>query len=486
MKNKKLFILGMCFLSSLSTLTSLVSCGEQSDNDPYTITFSHTFGGANRTAMESAIADFTKIVKKKEGIELNVVLNYEGGYNEIEAKIEKTFAAGGQPTIAVAYPDHVADYKSLETDDKKFVVDLSEYINDPEVGLTKEEEYNPGLNGIDDIVPSFYEEGTQYAEEGVYSFPLMKSTEIMLFNYNIVDMILNDMNIPHKDGVEAYLNSITWNEFIDILKYERENITKYYSNYSSDNIVYPLAYDSDSNLFISQSFQRDISYISMKNNKGSIDFNNEKSKAMVKEFKELYDDNILITKGTNNNKYTSDLFTSNNCTFLVSSTGGTGYNDPSGAFNKVGVCKIPTYSKDESRMKYVSQGVTLTLLNNTKLSDETNKTRIKYAWKLLKYLTSSQVNAELALASEGYIPARYSSYETEDYAAYLEESDFMPRTAKAVINEINGNYFNYPVFKGTANCREQVGGIITQVLLDKKDIDTAFNDAYSLAEIGLM
>ena len=62
----------------------------------------------------------------------------------------------------------------------------------------------------------------------------------------------------------------------------------------------------------------------------------------------------------------------------------------------------------------------------------------------------------------------------------------MPRTAKAVINEINGNYFNYPVFKGTANCREQVGGIITQVLLDKKDIDTAFNDAYSLAEIGLM
>ncbi len=486
MKNKSLFILGTCLLSNLLTLTSLVSCSEKSDDDPYTITFMHTFGNTNKTTIEGKVKDFTNIVEKKEGIKLNVVMDYGGTYSDIETKIEKTFAAGGQPTIAVAYPDHVANYKSLETAGKKFVVDLNDYINDPEIGLTKEEEYNPGLNGIDDVVPSFYDEGTQYAEEGVYSFPLMKSTEIMLFDYNRVDSILNDMSIPHKDGVEAYLNSITWDEFVDILEYEIKNITKYYTSYSSDNIVYPLAYDSDANLFISQSFQRDIPYISMKDNKGSVDFNNDSSKEMVKEFKELYDEGILITKGTNENKYTSDLFKSAQCTFLVSSTGGTGYNDASSAMKKIGVCKIPTYSKNPERMKYVSQGVTLTLLNNTKISDETNKTRLKYAWKLIKYLTSSEVDAEIAMSSEGYIPVRYSSYESEDYAAYLKESDFMPRAASSVINEINGNYFNYPVFKGTANCREQVGGIITQVLLGKKDVDTAFNDAYSLVEIGLM
>lgn len=488
MKNRKLMILGVCLLSSLSTLTSLVSCGDGSDQDPYTITFMHTFGATNKITVESKVNKFISLVEKNEGITLKVNMEYGGGYSDVEAKIEKTFSTGGQPTIAVAYPDHVAQYKSLETADKKFVVNLSDYINDSEIGLTKEETYNPGLKGVDDIVPSFYEEGTKYSEEGVFSFPFLKSTEIMFFDYNRVDNILNDMNILHSDGVEAYLNSITWNEFVDILKFEKEHITNYYTGYDANdpsNIVYPLAYDSDSNLFISQSYQRDIPYVSMNNGKGSIDFNNDSAKSMVKEFKDLYDDKVMVTKGTNDNKYTSDLFKNVQATFLISSTGGSGYNDPQGNIKKIGVCKIPSYSKDAERMKYVSQGVTLALLNNTKLSDEANKTRLKYAWKLVKYLTSSDVAAEIAMSTEGYIPTRYSSYQCDDYEAYLTETDFMPRTAKAVIEDIKGNYFNYPVFKGTANCRDQVGGIITQTLLGKKSIDEAFSDAYSQAQIGL-
>ena len=488
MKNRKIAILGVCLLSTMLTLTSLVSCGGGADEDPYTITFMHTFGATVKNTVQSYIDKFVKIVEKKEGVKLNVEMDYGGGYSDVEAKVEKTFATGGQPTIAVAYPDHVAQYKSLETKDKKFVVNLEDYINDSTIGLTKEEEYNPGSKGIEDIVPSFYEEGTKYAEEGVYSFPFLKSTEIMLFDYNKADSILTDMGIAHGSGVEAYMNSITWSEFVNILKYEREHITNYYPNYSttdSSTKVHPLAYDSDANLFISQSYQRDIPYVSMSNGKGSIDFNNDQAKTMVKEFKGLYDDGVLVTKGTNDNKYTSDLFKNLQCTFLVSSTGGTGYNDASTNIKKIGVCKVPSYSKDAERMKYVSQGVTLTLLNNTKLTDETNKTRLKYAWKLVKYLTSGEVSAEIALGTEGYIPARYSAYTSEDYAYYLTESDFMPRAANAVINQIKGNYFNYPVFKGTANCRDQVGGIITQTLLGKKDVDTAFIDAYNSAMIGL-
>ena len=61
----------------------------------------------------------------------------------------------------------------------------------------------------------------------------------------------------------------------------------------------------------------------------------------------------------------------------------------------------------------------------------------------------------------------------------------MPRCANVVANEINGNYFNYPVFKGTARARDNVGGIITQVFLGQKDIDKAFADAESDANIGM-
>ena len=162
-----------------------------------------------------------------------------------------------------------------------------------------------------------------------------------------------------------------------------------------------------------------------------------------------------------------------------SSTGGTSYNDASSSLNGgIGVCKIPTYSKE--REKYVSQGVTLCMLNNTKIGEENNKTRLKYAWRLIKYLTSTEVCADISLDSAGYIPCRYSSYTCENYADYLstQDTDFMPKVASKVINEINGNYFNYPVFKGTEKVREQVGWVVTNVLLGSQSMNDAFETAY--------
>ena len=103
----------------------------------------------------------------------------------------------------------------------------------------------------------------------------------------------------------------------------------------------------------------------------------------------------------------------------------------------------------------------------------------------MKYLTSEEVNIDICMSSNGYAPVRESCYTNEVYASYLEESDFMPRCAKVVAEEINGNYFNYPVFKGTATARDQVGGIITQVLLGEKDIDKAFADAEEQTNIAM-
>ena len=54
----------------------------------------------------------------------------------------------------------------------------------------------------------------------------------------------------------------------------------------------------------------------------------------------------------------------------------------------------------------------------------------------------------------------------------------MPKVASKVINEINGNYFNYPVFKGTEKVREQVGWVVTNVLLGSQSMNEAFETAY--------
>ena len=277
------------------------------------------------------------------------------------------------------------------------------------------------------------------------------------------------------------MNSISWDEFIDLLKFTADNLNKY-----GDGLITPMVYDSDANLFIGQSFQREIPYVSMENGVGSIDFNNPQAKAMVQELKDCYDQGLFLTKGTNDNEYGSNTFTNMECIFTVGSTGGAGYNDPgtAGGF-EVGIAKVPSAAKDEEHTKYVSQGVTLTMLRNNSLSAEVNDARARIAWQLMKYLTSEEVNIDICMSSNGYAPVRESCYTNEVYASYLEASDFMPRCAKVVAEEINGNYFNYPVFKGTATARDQVGGIITQVLLGEKDIDKAFADAEEQTNIAM-
>ncbi len=475
MKHKKILLLGVTLLS-LASIASLSSCNDEA-NSPYTIVFQHTFGQEVRNSVERWCNKFVKIVKEQDNVDISIKMDYAGNYSDCVKKTTNKISTGDLPTITVAYPDHVAIYKALEKKEKRIVVPLDSYIEDPEIGLTKEKAYNPNLLGTEDIVDSFLDEGRQYTEEGTYSFPFQKSTEIMLFDKARVEQIIVDMGKSITTSVEDYLNSITWNEFVEILRFEKKNIERYYPTNSSK--VYPFAYDSDANLFITQSYQRDIPFISMKDGKGVCDFNNEKAKEMVNELKGLYEEGLLLTKGTNEGEYTSDLFKELGCTFVASSTGGTSYNDASSSLNGgIGVCKIPTYSKE--REKYVSQGVTLCMLNNTKIGEENNKTRLKYAWRLIKYLTSTEVCADISLDSAGYIPCRYSSYTCENYADYLDtqNTDFMPKVASKVINEINGNYFNYPVFKGTEKIREQVGWIVTNVLLGSQTMDNAFTTAY--------
>ena len=474
-KFKKKLLSGVILCSSLLT----ASCGNDGTNaDGNTIYFWHTFGQDIMGIVQNKIEDFEEIYEAENNVDIKIEFEYQGGYDEIKKKISQGLAAGNIPTIAVAYPDHVADYLAEETEGSEWVYDLEPFFNDPEIGFGAQEDLNPSLKGSEDFVPSFLEEGTQYIKKGTYSLPLMKSSEILLYNANTLSAVLKDYGV--NENVTDYMNNITWSEFIDLLSFCANNLSKY-----GNNLRTPLIYDSDGNFYIGQSFQRNIPYVSMKDGKGSIDFDNNQAKAMVQEFKEWYDEGLFLTKGTNNNEYGSDSFTANECIFTIGSTGGTGYNDPGAAGFQVGVAKVPSYSEDPAFQKYVSQGVTLTILKNNKYSDEVNDSRARIAWQLMKYLTNEQNNIDICLASNGYAPVRTSCYENEEYAGYLEETDFMPRVANVVANEINGQYFNYPVFRGTAVAREQVGGIVTQVLLGQKDIDSAFEDAKELTLISM-
>ena len=475
MKNKLKSIL----ISSLLCASFLVSSCGKTEEDANRIIFWHTFGQDIEIVVQNKVNEFEKLYEEQTGEDITIDLEYQGGYDEILDKIERGFAVGNIPTIAVAYPDHVADYLSYETDNQTWVYNLEDFFNDEEIGFDKQEYLNPSLKGAEDFVPSFLDEGSHYIKEGIYSLPLMKSSEVLLYNEDLLAIVLSDYD-PSITNIEDYMNNIPWNEFIDLLRFIAKDLNKY-----GNGLITPLVYDSDANFYIGQSFQRNIPYVSLENGKGSIDFNNDQAKEMVQEIKNRYDEGLLLTKGTNNNEYGSDTFTNMECIFTIGSTGGAGYNDPGAAGFNVGIAKVPAVSDNPDLQKYVSQGVTLTLMKNNRLSEETNEKRARIGWQLMKWLTNEENNIDICLASNGYAPVRSSCYTNDIYASYLEESDFMPRCANVVANQINGNYFNYPVFKGTAAARDNVGGIITQVLLGNETIDEAFDRAEQLTNIQM-
>lgn len=485
---KKLKLLSAIAISLLGA--SIASCGGNNSTSDVEVVFWTTFNKSMNSEIEEIGSKFSSLIKENEGIDVKVSVTGQGGYDDIQNKIQKGFTSGDLPSLAVAYPDHVANYLASEINKGDYVVKLDEYMDDSEVGFasTSESYLNPSLKGKDDFVPSYLEEGQQYMYDGTYSLPFLKSTEIMIYNADVVSKILSDMGI--QQSVTNYMKNLTWDKFMEMLDYIADN-KEDYLDVDGDGDVDGVAlyYDSDSNFFITQCYQRGLGYVSYdrETQKASVDFNNEEQKAMVEELKELNTKGVLLTKGSNNGLYSSNVFSEGKAIFTVSSSGGSGYSDVGSSFT-TGVCKMPAYEEGE-RAKYVSQGLTLTILNNSTLGKEKNQKRVDYTWKFLKYILNEDNNIDMALTSEGYVPVRESCYTSDylDYSTFIESTntkeDYNGACANVVINQMQGNFYNYPVFKGSDGCRDAVESILTNYFLssNEKTLDELFNEAYSTA-----
>ena len=474
MKKTKL----LCLLGVITLLGGLTSCGDDtssvasnsSSENVVNIRFWHTFGQTITSGIESYIDDFHDLVMEKEGVDVEIKMEYQGNYDDIEKKVISGFTASNTPTITVAYPDHVADYLSRETTPDEYVVNLDNYMDDAQIGFGKEEYL--GDQGKDDFVPAFMKEGQEYARQGTYSLPFMKSTEVMFYNETLLGSILKDYspeNIGH-DLMKKYLESLSWDQFMDLNRYISQNKAKY-----SDTLKVPCVYDSDSNLYISHSYQNEIPFISIGDDgKGSIDFNNSEAKAMANRFKADYDDGCFTTRGITG-EYGSNYFKNAECVFSIGSSGGAGYQSPTNSSFDFDICKVP-FANDNQL--YVSQGPTLALLKSKKYSDSENETKIKYAWKFLKYITNTEVNSDLCFNdSEGYVPVRNSCYQSNYYKELMEYDDEFAHNAKVVVEDINGTYLNTACFAGSATARDAVGGILTSLFAGTDTVDSAFAEA---------
>lgn len=469
--------------SSSGSPSSSSSSSSSAPSSPVTIDFWHTFGQKAQEGIETKAAQFSKIMKEKQNVDVSVKLTYQGGYTDILAKIEKGLATGNIPTMAIAYPDHVANYLSVS--DGSLVYNIDSYISDSVIGFGKQDYLGDitGKNVHDesDFVESFLDEGKHYTKEGTYSLPLMKSSEVMFYNKGAVANAfkLYKPEIISDDEREKFIANMSWSDFIDLCTVAAKNKDKVLN--TMESVVF---YDSDANMIISKMFQEKIPFSSIDDKGvGKIDFetgeNRSKTEALLNSFKKLKDDGILTTKGIEGT-YGSDSFTEGKCLFEIGSSGGTGYAMPDGGSFEVGVVKVPASNNNPL---YVSQGPTMTFLKSTAISNEENDLKMRYAWQFAKFLTNPDNNDYLCVyGSEGYLPVRYSAYETTEYLKFLDEGEIYADSAKVLINDIDGHYLNTEVFVGSAKLREQIGGALTQVLNGTKTAEEALTDAIATSK----
>ncbi|MBO4541489.1 MAG: hypothetical protein J5736_05895 [Bacilli bacterium] len=446
------------------------------------VVFWHTFGQKVVSVLERYISQFETLVKQNEGIDVDVELAYQGGYSDMVSKVSLGWQSAASPTIAVAYPDHVAEYLYMEDQENKpgkYVVNMQDFIDSPTLGFGTDRYLGDTLDE-DDFVEAFYNEGTQFAREGYYVLPYMKSSEIMLYNLDKVTAAYrlqqNDPSIS-QERVRAYMNTISWDQLMELATFAYQNKAQI-----SNAIDYPVFYDSDANLFISKMYQNEISYASLDaQGKPHLDFETgearTKAEALVNSFKTLHDDHIFTTKGCEG-EYASTAFKEESCLICIGSSGGAGYSFPAAGSFTAAVAKVP---ESNNNPLYISQGPSLTLLNRPELTSSENQLAVKYGWKFLKYITSTKVNIALCVSgSEGYVPVRGSCYTTEEYAEFLEEGELYAATAEVLNNDISGNYLLSPTFKGSATLRDQFGAVVGSVLKGKIEtsagFDTAFNE----------
>ena len=498
--NKKLLTLSLLPLS-----LALVACGggektsstedstpSSTDSTPTSkpieISFWTTFGQKNGEALAKTAGDFNRLVKEHMNIDVNVNPTYIGGYGDVYNNLSKALLTNNHPTMAIAYPDHVAAYLQEEKGDAgKFVVNLEDYFDDAEVGFGKQawlgDSKDGQVFGKDDIVDNFIDEGTHYLREGSYSYPFMKSSEALFYNLDAVELAFKGWKPEvgtSTTKVQEYMNSITWDEFIDLCAYINEHKASVLST-----IKTPFYYDSDGNLFVSKMYQNDIPYAHYDESKklGVVDFETgearSRAEAMVKTLKAQFDAGTFKTKGTEGT-YGSDSFKKGESVFTVGSTGGTGYNMPDGDGFKVGVCKVPV-SNDNPL--FVTQGPTICIFNNRNLSAEENALKVKLAWMFAKYITNPDVNVyQCTYGSEGYLPIRYSAYETAEFQQFIADpDDIFSKTAHLLIDEIDGRYINPSVFAGSADLRDKAGGILTKAFSTNMSSldDAGINEAIS-------
>lgn len=390
-------------------------------DEEITITFWHVYGEGKDALLNELLDEFAELYP-------NITVNSvsQGDYDTVRTNTLNAITAGNTPNIVVGYPDHVAGYLKGNA-----VIPLDDFIYDETWGVD-----------IDDFIDSYIEENTQYAGGYMYSFPYSKSTEMMVYNKDKFEAA--GITVP-TDRVITWDDLDLWAETMVDPDYE-------VGSFDDDTCQYLINYDSGANFFINNVRMWDGGYT---NSDGDILIENDNTISMLNYVKERFENNTFSLPVVWNESYGSNNFIAGDVCMSVGSTAGINYNIPAGTF-EVGVLPVPQYDTDNKSV--VQQGPNIAIMSNS-----TDAERLA-SWLLISFLTEAENTAAWAMDT-GYLPVRYSAFESEDYQTFLEIDDpldsayYYSLAAQAAYRQTD--YYDYdPAFAGavtSSDARLQAG-----------------------------
>jgi len=509
MKLKKF---GVLSLIAVAAGMSLASCSGSEEDKVYNagfikekteITFWNIIGTNNQPLIENYIEEFKKLEPNVTVTNVKESTNYNG----LATKASDGFATSTYPDIIQAYPDAVSDFLYYGK-----VVNLDSYMNSTvtksgtelagdyaDSAYDKDETYQIGWTSEEkeDIIESYLTEGQQYALEGTYSLPFSKSTEAMFYNRALIGTTIPGVN-DGKALDEAYFNNLTWEELFDnfcpnFIKYN-DGLADDAKLLKSDKDYHAVfAYDSDDNLYITLCEQYGIDYTSLDKTtgEGSVSFaNNTKAKELLEKLRGWYKSGYIITKGSAGDNYTNEYFTANNTLFSVGSTGGVKYQFSDTNPMDVGVACIPQPAGAGTttglKKAVINQGPSVCVL------DHQDENRRLASWLFIKFISNYDNALDWAINS-GYSGIRKSVLASDEYKDSCDVSkiteakslDMVMARCANYVPTVNDYLYTSPSFKGSSECRDQAGGLITSALTKTDDIDSLLNAAQTAANVEI-
>ncbi|MBU1020797.1 MAG: extracellular solute-binding protein [Firmicutes bacterium] len=424
-----------CYKKTGETETEGVVVLAELPDEEISITFWHIYGQGKSEILDALIAEFEEMYPN-----ITVESISQGSYPDLKSKAISSISAGNTPDLLVGYPDHFAEYLNGNA-----IIPLDLFINDETWGVD-----------LSDYIDSYVAENSQYEGGVMYSMPYSKSTEMMVYNKTVFD---------HYGITLSNTEPVTW-----------EQLETYATQIVGDGefqCEYLVNYDSSANLFINASRQWAGGYT---NTTGEVLVEDANTIAMLNYMSGLFDSKTLALPLAWDESYGSANFLKGDVCMTVGSTAGILYNIPLGGnvgkFGQfeVGIAPIP--QKEGGVNAVMQQGPNIAIM-----SDTSDAERLA-SWLLIKHLTSAEATAQWAIDT-GYLPVRYSGYDSAEYQAFLNTTDldlkYQSLTANAAYAQVD--FFQYdPAFANrvtSSDVRDEAGLCLEAIFAKTKTVQEA-------------